>query len=189
MFVDEDYYKKFQLLCCHIIPSFWSWIWWKWLDRVFDRLLWAIIVWKLNSNIIMAGDINQLNVSNLLNQLSFAQLVKVPTRGQSILDVFITNFPQYWKKANVVKSLVRSDHDMVITHARGVIKAYRKESYFRDVRHHNKLKMLRWLIYSWQDGGEILWVLPLFKICFPLIKVRSSTRPTVYVTFSETSKT
>ena len=40
--------------------------------------------------------------------------VKSPTRGQRILDIFLTNVPHFWKKTNVEKSLVRSDHNMVL---------------------------------------------------------------------------
>ena len=59
---------------------------------------------------IITADLNKLNIYNLLNQLSFAQLVKSPTRGENILDVFITNVPHYWKKVKITNSLVRSDH-------------------------------------------------------------------------------
>ena len=144
---------------------------------------------KPNSRIIIAGDINKLNIRNLLNQLSLIQLVKVPTRGQNILDVFITNAPHDWKKVKVVKSLVKSDHDMVITYPRDVIKAERKNSYFRDVRQHKKINMLYELgTVDWnmitKDGQtpdemtlkfyETMW--PIFEKCFPLIKVRTSSR-------------
>ncbi len=40
-----------------------------------------------NTKIIITGDINRLNIRDLLNQLSFAQLVKSSTRGNNILDV------------------------------------------------------------------------------------------------------
>ena len=39
-----------------------------------------------NTKIIVTGDINRLNIRDLLNQLSFAQLVKSSTRGNNILD-------------------------------------------------------------------------------------------------------
>ena len=55
----------------------------------------------------------------------------------------LTNVPSYWKKIEVVKSLVISDHDMVITYPRDTLKANRTNSYFRDVREHRKLTMLR----------------------------------------------
>ena len=65
-----------------------------------------------NSKIIIAGDVNKLDIKMLINHLSLAQLVKSPTRGQRILDVFLTNVPHFWKKTNVEKSLVRSDQNM-----------------------------------------------------------------------------
>ena len=86
---------------------------------------------------------NNFNIGSILNKLSFTQLIKIPTRGQRTLDVFITNVPNYWKGTKVVKSLVRSDHDMVITYLRDTVKAKRTNSYFRDVRDHCKLAMLR----------------------------------------------
>ena len=68
-----------------------------------------------NSKIIIAGDVNQLDIKMLKNHLSLAQLVKSPTRGQRILDIFLTNVPHFWKKTNVEKSLVRSYHNMVLS--------------------------------------------------------------------------
>ena len=43
-----------------------------------------------NTKIIITGDVNTLNIRDLLNQLSFAQLVRSSTRGNNILDVFVT---------------------------------------------------------------------------------------------------
>ena len=149
---------------------------------------------KPDSKIILAGDVNNLNIRSILNQLSFTQLVKVPTRGQKILDVFITNAPNYWKNVKVVKSLVRSDHDMVITYPRDIVKAKRTNSYFRDVGDHRKLNMFRelesvdWdMITSNCDNldemiikfYEIVW--PKFDKCFPLIKVRTSSRDSPFM--------
>ena len=68
---------------------------------------------------------------SILNQLSFTQLITVPTRGQRTLDAFITNVPNYWKKTKVVKSLVRSDHDMVITYPRHTVKAKKNKFLFQ----------------------------------------------------------
>ena len=63
-----------------------------------------------NAKIIIGGDIIQLDIRPLLNQLSLKQMVKSPTRGQRILDVFITNAPHLWTKISIQNSLVRSDH-------------------------------------------------------------------------------
>ena len=48
-----------------------------------------------NAKLIMAGDINQLGIKPLLNYHSLVQIVNVSTRGQKILDVFITNVPNF----------------------------------------------------------------------------------------------
>ena len=41
--------------------------------------------------IILAGDINQFKLKTLMHQFSLSQLVKKSTRGNNILDVFLTN--------------------------------------------------------------------------------------------------
>ena len=64
-----------------------------------------------DANLIIAGDINQLNIRDLLRQHNLVQMVKKPTRGDRILDVFLTNKTRLWKPAPIVfKSLPQSDH-------------------------------------------------------------------------------
>ena len=142
-----------------------------------------------NTKIIITGDINRLNIRDLLNQLSFTQLVRSSTRGNNILDVFVTNAPHYWKEIKVKKSLVRTDHNMIIAYSRNIIEAKRTNSFFRDVREHRKLNMLRelenvdWSKITKYDQApdemikqlyESLW--PRFENNFPLTKVRTSSR-------------
>ena len=67
-----------------------------------------------DARIVSAGDINQLDINTLISQHNFPQLVKSFTRGQKILDVFLTNCPHLWKQPSVFKSLVRSDHLSVL---------------------------------------------------------------------------
>ena len=43
-----------------------------------------------------------------------------------------------WKK-----SLVRSDHNMVLVYPRDIVKADRRTTYFRDVGCQNQIKMMR----------------------------------------------
>ena len=136
-----------------------------------------------NMNIIIAGDINKLNIHDLLSQQSLIQMVKTPTRCNNILDVFITNVPHYWKKVQVRKGLLRSDHN-IITSQKDAIKAERTNLFFRDVRDHRKQGMFNDLdSVDWtktineelsSDGMatqfyKTLW--PKFETCFPLIKV------------------
>ena len=51
-----------------------------------------------NAKLIIAGNINQLTIKTLLNYHSLVQIVNLPTRGQNILDVFVTNVPNFWSK-------------------------------------------------------------------------------------------
>ena len=63
-----------------------------------------------NARIIIAGDINHLNIRDLISQHDLKQLVTKSTRGDKILDVFLTNSSHLWKTPVVFKSLERSDH-------------------------------------------------------------------------------
>ena len=72
-----------------------------------------ILLHDPNIKIIIAGDISKLNIHELLSQQSLIQMVKTPTRCNNILDIFITNVSHYWKKVQVTKGLLRSDHDII----------------------------------------------------------------------------
>ena len=60
------------------------------LNHLFDSCE-KILSSTPDANIIIAGDINQLNIRDLLSQHNLVQMVKKPTRGDRILDVFLTN--------------------------------------------------------------------------------------------------
>ena len=96
-----------------------------------------------NCKIIIAGDVNQLKYKDLLVHASLSQMVKKPTRGENVLDVFMTNTPYLWEKVKVFESTIRSDHNMVIACPRTSAKAKRSTIQFRDVREHRKFI---WLI-------------------------------------------
>ena len=76
-----------------------------------------------------------------MSQHNFQQFVKSFTRGQKILDVFLTNCPHLWKQTSVFKSLVRSDHLSILVMPRIAVLPVRKTVSFRDVREHRKLCM------------------------------------------------
>ena len=65
-----------------------------------------ILLSNPNSKIIIAGDINQLDIKDLTHHHAIQQIVKAPTRGQKTLDVFLTNCPLYWKTPSVFQGLV-----------------------------------------------------------------------------------
>ena len=78
-----------------------------------------------NSKIIVGGDVNQLKYKDLLIHASLSQMVKQPTRNNNILYVFITNTPYLWDKIKITKSLIRTDHQMVLAIPRTPAKARR----------------------------------------------------------------
>jgi hypothetical protein len=54
-----------------------------------------ILLLQPNAKIIIAGDVNQLRVYDFCVQHNLGQVVRKPTRGARILDVFLTNIPHY----------------------------------------------------------------------------------------------
>ena len=68
----------------------------------------------------MAGDFNRLNVNRLLVQFSVKQLVLLPTRTERILDLIITNIPQFYGKDTLVTypPFGLSDHNVAALHAK-----------------------------------------------------------------------
>ena len=83
--------------------------------------------------IIIAGDVNHLNITEFTKQHNLDQLVKKPTRSLKTLDVFLTNCPYIWKVPIVFASLVRSDHLAIMVSLQTFAKAERKHVYIRDV--------------------------------------------------------
>ena len=58
-----------------------------------------------NCKIIIAGDANQLKYKDV--HASLSHMVKKPTRGENILNVFMTNTPYLWEKVKAFESAVR----------------------------------------------------------------------------------
>ena len=143
-----------------------------------------------NSNLIICGDLNQLDYKDFLTQLNLFQMVNTPTRKDNILDVFITDVPLFWRKVSVTQGLVRSDHSVALVYPRIPLKAERKTVMFRDVRDHHKLKMdnllkckchNRDIVYQCKDVNVKLDLLStiiksMFDECFPSISVRVSNK-------------
>ena len=146
-----------------------------------------------SARIIIAGDINKLAINDLCTQPNLQQLVSKSTRGQRILDIFITSCPYLWKKPSVFKGLVKSDHMAIIVNPCVQAKPERKYVYFGDVREHRKINMEKcfqkcdWsAIYKANNVDEAITLLndkifSIFNECFPLIKVKVSTRDPPYM--------
>ena len=73
--------------------------------------------------LFIGGDINHLPLAPILSSIPHArQIVTKPTRGDRILDVIITNIPQYYGEPDIVSPVfpdkpgsgVPSDHDVPV---------------------------------------------------------------------------
>ena len=147
-----------------------------------------------NARIIIAGDINHLNIRDLISQRNLKQLVTKSTRGEKILDVFLTNNPHLWKTPVVLKSLVRSDHLSVMVSASQPAKPERRYESSRDVREHRKLDLQHKLeAFDWSlidscanlDEATNLLSDSLKRMhdeSCPVIKIKVSSRDPPYMT-------
>ena len=149
----------------------------------------SILSAESDAKIIIAGDINRLNIRDLTSQHNLVQVIKKPTRCERTLDVFLTNIPHLWKLSPAVfKGLIRSDHMAILISPQTMSKPVRKTVYIRDVREHRKLAMDH-MLEKW-DWSDVLnceniddmtdrhncELLNLMNTCFPIIKVKTSSR-------------
>ena len=66
--------------------------------------------------IVLAGDLNQLDVNTVAERTGLTPLVKVPTRGDNILDMLFESEPSY-SNIKIVTSVVKTDHKAIIATA------------------------------------------------------------------------
>ena len=153
-----------------------------------------ILAGEPNARIIISGDINHLNIRDLISQHNLKQLVTKSTRGDKILDVFLTNSPHLWKTPVVFKSLVRSDHLSVMVSTNQPARPERRYVSLRDVREHRKLDLQHKLeAFDWSlidscvnlDEATNLLSDSLKRMhdeSGPLIKIKVSSRDPPYMT-------
>ena len=145
-----------------------------------------------SAKITIAGDINQLNINDL-SKHNLEQIAKKHTRGQRVLDVFLTNSSCLCKPTIAFKGLVGSDHLTVMITPKILAKPERKHVYFRDVREHRKIDMETKLkksdwssVYNTSGADQAVaasneLIVSLFNECFCLIKVKVSSRDPTYM--------
>lgn len=63
-----------------------------------------------NAGIIITGDFNRLDISQIINHYNLKQLVNFPTRGERTLDLVLTNFEKYYNEPNKLAPFGLSDH-------------------------------------------------------------------------------
>ena len=68
------------------------------------------------ASVVLAGDLNQLTDSAIMQRTGLTQIVTQPTRGSSLLDRIFVSSPAMYS-VRVVTSVVRSDHKAIIAFA------------------------------------------------------------------------
>ena len=63
--------------------------------------------------IMLLGDFNNFDVSNLTRSLSLKQIVSSPTRGLATLDLIITDLYNFYDKPRILAPLGSADHSIV----------------------------------------------------------------------------
>ena len=73
-----------------------------------------LLIERPSTGIIITGDFNHLNPRQLCQRFSLRKLVKMPTRGQNILDQFLSNMGELYCEAQLLQPLGRSDHQCLL---------------------------------------------------------------------------
>ena len=96
-----------------------------------------------NARALIAGDSNKLDLKSLTQQRGLSQLVKTPTRNDSILDTFLTNTQNIFGRVCTSKSVTKSDHSRVSVFPRTRNPPVRSAVEFIDARNHCKSLILQ----------------------------------------------
>ena len=149
-----------------------------------------------NSGIILAGDFNQFKHQRVCSSFGLKQIVKQPTRGNSILDKIFTNISKYYDCPRVVAPIGLSDHNSILLEP---LKSYanfgsRSTRLVRDSRPSNrklvreKLSQVNWSpLYSMQSCDEQFQffsstVNSIVETFLPLKKMKSVSNDKPWIT-------
>ena len=67
-----------------------------------------------SSGVVITGDFNKLKLEPLCRRFDLRKMVKSPTRGNSVLDKFLTNISDILTSAQHLPPLGRSDHQCLV---------------------------------------------------------------------------
>ena len=131
----------------------------------------SILATSPNARLIIAGDINNLDLKSLTQQIGLSQLVKTPTRNDSILDVFLTNTPTIFGRVCSSKSVTKSDHSIVFIFSRVRNPPVRSTDEFIDARNHSKSLILQKLQAT---DWSLQKISTLLLTCFNALSTKNS---------------
>lgn len=64
--------------------------------------------------LVLLGDFNRLNISDLCRGNGLTQVVKDNTRGDAILDMILTNMPDLYNRPTILPPIGSSDHNSIL---------------------------------------------------------------------------
>ena len=146
-----------------------------------------------NARVIIAGDVNQLNLTSLRQQTGLSQLVKNPTRKDKILDVFLTNTPNIFGNVCNAKCLVQTDHCSIMISPKERTPPIRTTANFIDARdQHMRIMLAKLEKVDWSpvltecdvDRATDMFydlLLSTFNESFPVKEVKMSTKDPPYM--------
>ncbi|KAI8494998.1 hypothetical protein Bbelb_269840 [Branchiostoma belcheri] len=105
------------------------------------------------AGIILLGDFNHLDISQLCNGNNLSQVIKEPTRGQAMLDLIITNLDKHYKTPQILGPLGLSDHNTVLWEPQTTRKEnFTKRKTLRPIRDSDRRAFGQWICtQTWDD--------------------------------------
>lgn len=83
------------------------------IDNITERLD-NLLKERPSAGVIITGDFNHLIPRQLCQIFSLRKLVKMPARGENILDQFLSNMVELYRQAQLLTPLGRSDHQSIL---------------------------------------------------------------------------
>ena len=83
------------------------------IDHLTSKLDAALVLYP-NAGIFLIGDFNKCPISSLLRHFTLKQIVKEPTRGNSTLDLILTNMSSCCNSPVLLPPVGQSDHNSVL---------------------------------------------------------------------------
>ena len=105
----------------------------KLIDHI-DEVVEAFQTTSPHIPIILAGDVNSLDITQITERTGMIGIVKAPTRGPNTLDQILVSHLLY-DNVKVVRSVGKSDHSAVIAYTGEIITAVAKANVSTQFRH------------------------------------------------------
>ena len=221
VWVHQDFaFKVWENLATDDVETIWLTVWSNRMPRYCNRIILGVIYHDNNTRdghltmanhiisavdhirrlhpyagLVLVGDFNQFPIHMISSQLQVQQLVKQPTRGDSVLDKFLTDKRQLYPSCNTAASVGNSDHLSIISYPK--TSSYDKGesgTFTTRVYGHNEkalfahsLSNVKWeQLYRCEDVNEKVGIFTrtlqdLYNTCFPLktVKRHSNDKPWV----------